>query len=416
MKEKILIVDYMENHISSVSEILEESKQEYEITVANCSESALEIFQKEKNSFKVILLNLDQADIFGIKLLNKLKETNYRTEVVTYTIEDNIQACVDAMQAGAHDYFSLPFDPEGLRITIEKAYESYNIVKEIEDKSGHQLLNEHPAKNRLDSIQQYTAKKAIEGHIVSPYEFFGLLYAEEKKDEIYPGFSKQIRHMVELNETNKKPAILVIDDNEEALRSYKIILRNKAEAHYTKCAKEGLDQAKKIKELDIILLDIMMPDKNGDVILPELQKLHPEAEIIVITAYQITEIASKVLRMGACGYINKPFFDHTLKAAMSKALRAKLWKQILVELNQKPAPDNPFPFKQRIFLFEDYYLSRIEAGYKVTFCELYYFFPALEGAKPENMYLPNDIKKGDMLFWLANNTAVKNVALERHVE
>jgi DNA-binding NtrC family response regulator len=402
-KEKILIIEYNLEQANKFRGILE---NKYEIITTDEGSNALSILEDSKNSIKVCLLHLEVTDIYGIKLVEKIRALNSKIKTITYTINDEIDACVGAMKAGAYHYFNLEnFDASGFSVTIEKAIEEYGLIQEIEKMSGRQLLKEHPEKYRLDAIREYILQKSLEGVDVDTVELFELIYTENVNNEVYPGLSNDLKKVFASENTSRKPVILVIEDDEKILESYKKIFKRKSDSYYANCAAEGLKLASELEEVDIILLDIMMPDKNGDEIFPELQAFQPKAEILVVTAFKITEIASKLLRQGACGYLNKPFHYHTLDFAITKALKAKKWKKILVELNQKPTEENPFPCKARVECFEKYYFKSLEEKKEVTYHQLYYFFPALEGAMPDDDSLPSDIKIGEMLAWLGTNVA-----------
>lgn len=60
-------------------------------------------------------------------------------------------------------------------------------------------------------------------------------------------------------------------------------------------------------KVDVILLDIMMPQMNGIEVLSELQKKNIDAKVIMMTAYSTLDKVLKSHREGAADYIMKPF-------------------------------------------------------------------------------------------------------------
>ena len=71
-------------------------------------------------------------------------------------------------------------------------------------------------------------------------------------------------------------------------------------------AQEGLRVLAE-EEVDVVLLDLMLPDKSGLEILPEIKDLDPHLPVVVITAYSSVESAIEAMRLGAFHYVPKPF-------------------------------------------------------------------------------------------------------------
>lgn len=89
--------------------------------------------------------------------------------------------------------------------------------------------------------------------------------------------------------------------------------------------KEGLVKTRKFKP-DIIILDIIMPKKDGFGFLEDLskdQKLKKIPILVFSTLGQDNDI-QKALKLGAVGYVNKTFFDFAkLKSRIEEAIKAK---------------------------------------------------------------------------------------------
>lgn len=60
------------------------------------------------------------------------------------------------------------------------------------------------------------------------------------------------------------------------------------------------------KPFDVVLLDIKMPGMDGIRTLSEIKRLHPEVEVIMLTAHAQSEIVISSLAMGAYDYLQKP--------------------------------------------------------------------------------------------------------------
>jgi two-component system response regulator PilR (NtrC family) len=101
--------------------------------------------------------------------------------------------------------------------------------------------------------------------------------------------------------------ILVVDD-EEVIRDVLTSLL-KREGHRVREASSAAAAlaAAEDETFDVILLDLMLPDRPGMEVLREIKKRDPAAVVVVVTAYSSIESAIAAMREGAFHYIPKPF-------------------------------------------------------------------------------------------------------------
>jgi two-component system NtrC family response regulator len=79
------------------------------------------------------------------------------------------------------------------------------------------------------------------------------------------------------------------------------------------------------EEIDVVLLDLMLPDRSGLDLLPEIKILDQHLPVVVITAYSSIESAIEAMRRGAFHYVPKPFKNEEVlhlvrRAAEQRAL------------------------------------------------------------------------------------------------
>ncbi len=107
-------------------------------------------------------------------------------------------------------------------------------------------------------------------------------------------------------------SILVVDDEPAIRESLDILL---SEANYkVALAEGGLEGLKKLESdlFDLVLLDVMMPDKNGLEVLDEIGRSSPETAVIMITAFGTIENAVRAIKSGAVDYVTKPWDNEKL--------------------------------------------------------------------------------------------------------
>lgn len=103
------------------------------------------------------------------------------------------------------------------------------------------------------------------------------------------------------------PKLLVIEDDREINH---LICEYMAEAGYEMLSAsnglEGLSMLERIKDIDLCLLDLMLPMKSGDRVIARLREFS-EVPVIVLSAKDTIQTKIDLFRMGADDYITKPF-------------------------------------------------------------------------------------------------------------
>lgn len=109
----------------------------------------------------------------------------------------------------------------------------------------------------------------------------------------------------------EKIRVLMIDDNVALTEMVKEYFKNHKKIEIVSCCYDGVDGLKAIvekeKDYDIILLDLIMPKKDGVAVLEELKKKNITRNIIVETSYNSPEVIRNVSEYGVNYYILKPF-------------------------------------------------------------------------------------------------------------
>jgi len=101
---------------------------------------------------------------------------------------------------------------------------------------------------------------------------------------------------------------LVIDDHElirEAMRGALHQLDGEAEILEAADGAQAMTTVSANEDLDLILLDLNLPDRDGFSMLLELRRNHPGISVVVMSAQQDQESVMRSLNMGALGFIPK---------------------------------------------------------------------------------------------------------------
>ena len=109
-----------------------------------------------------------------------------------------------------------------------------------------------------------------------------------------------------------KALILIIDDEESIRDSLQVLLTMEGYRVETASdASSGLDALGR-KTYDLILLDLMLPDRSGLEVLEEVRQYDSATPIVMLTAYGTVESAVKAIQLGADDFITKPWNNDKL--------------------------------------------------------------------------------------------------------
>ena len=133
--------------------------------------------------------------------------------------------------------------------------------------------------------------------------------------------------------------ILIIDD-EEVLRDVlqAVLQREGFDIALAATAEEGLAMVE-TDEIDLVVLDIMLPGMDGHEALRHIKEMNPALPVIIVTAYSSIDGAILAMKNGAFHYIPKPFKNEEVILTVNKALEqrrlARENERLKAELQEK---------------------------------------------------------------------------------
>ncbi len=130
------------------------------------------------------------------------------------------------------------------------------------------------------------------------------------------------------------PGILIVDDNEDNRYTLQLLLDS--DGHERIVSASGGNEAIALlnkEKFSLVLLDMMMPDLNGDEVL-KIIKANPDTRdipVVMISAGTDIEKVSKCIELGADDYLAKPFNPTILRARIASALRRQSLRALETE-------------------------------------------------------------------------------------
>lgn len=130
-----------------------------------------------------------------------------------------------------------------------------------------------------------------------------------------------------MKDEQKQIKLLIIDDDEKLLMTMAERLGlNDFDVSTASEGKEAIKAAKKGK-FDVAILDMKMPGMDGIEVLKILKKKHKFLEIIMLTGFASVESAVEAGKLGAFGYLEKPYNFEDLVEKIREAYETRLKKK-----------------------------------------------------------------------------------------
>jgi len=148
---RVLIVDDEKDIREGSQRII--SRMDCHAQTASCGSEALKILEKE--SFSIMLLDLKMPGIDGMEVLRRVKEKDKNILVIIITGFATVETAIEAMKKGAYDFIPKPFEPDHLRIVVNRAKEKLRLRWEAETMARERertLSDLHTEKSRVRTI------------------------------------------------------------------------------------------------------------------------------------------------------------------------------------------------------------------------------------------------------------------------
>lgn len=227
------------------------------------------------------------------------------------------------------------------------------ILEDLE--TSHQ--NYHDIQSLLDETKKFNSnlEQLVQLHNVSDSR-----EENKKESEILKKLASMIKPLAEDQADKIKGKILIVDDNQSSCQLIERILLK--EGHKTELAYDGEEALQKLKKnpFDVVLLDVLMPKKNGYEVLMEMKQslILKDIPIIMISGFKEEDTIVRCIEAGVEDYLTKPINNTLLKAKIYSSLERKKFRdkekhdlEVAIEVQQSLIPKEasfPLIFLQRI--------------------------------------------------------------------
>lgn len=341
--ETIRVSDFIHGLVSAVKQVAVTKKIRLEIHV----DPALEGIIGDRDKLEKTALNL---------LFNALKFTPESGQIWVRAEKQGDEFVLSVKDTGVGiAEKSLPFvfdrfwqEDSSSKRKFQGAGIGLALVKElVEIQNGTVSVQSQEGKGATFTIRlpyrkadkQPTATRAAPSETVAEpnlsEEWLANLY---RRAELFPTLaaSRQGREASPFARNSKKSLVLVADDEPDMRR----FLKSQLEEEYNIIeAVDGVDATEKISTYlpDLILLDLMMPNKDGLQVCRELREFAPTAGIpvILLTARADEEAKFDALQIGANDFLAKPFSSVELQARVKNLIERHHYQRHLSKQNEE---------------------------------------------------------------------------------
>lgn len=150
--------------------------------------------------------------------------------------------------------------------------------------------------------------------------YFTLPYSKKEEPEEQ---SETFYISPETEEKLKNTNVLIVEDEETSIAYLNEIFEDKCKQVFNaKTGQEAVNICKKDKTIDLVLMDIKMPDMDGYTATQKIREFNKKTTIIAETAYALEGDRSKAIEAGCNDYVSKPIDLEELFAVINKNLKA----------------------------------------------------------------------------------------------
>ena len=176
-------------------------------------------------------------------------------------------------------------------------------------------------KNLVEKMGSELLVKSFEGQ-GSDFQFtMKFIYTQEPAPDPVPVTEKRGGGESRVSVDLKGRKILIVEDDASSYLFLETLLRKfNPEILWAKSGLHAIEMLKKDADIDLILMDIRMPEMNGIDTTRKIRKIYPDLTIIAQTAYAQLSDRKLALDCGCNDYISKPIEAAELKALLTKYL------------------------------------------------------------------------------------------------
>ncbi len=331
----------------------------------------LSLLESLSKSVQLILIDYQFPNLELDSLVQTLRQESFIPEIVVISIHDiPYDTYISVLKLGIYDCFSLDAY-ENTTAILDRALFRSNTFQKLQDMLEKTYINN--STKRLELAREFVELRQKETAAITEMEFQALFPVHESAMTSNPTFSI-LEPMVKPLDT--KPTVLVVEDEEKVQQVIKRFLMLQGySALLCGHPHDALTILNNNTAIDIVILDIGLPDMDGIELLKKIKENHREIEVVMLTGYNDRTKIRQSFKAFAFDYIIKPFQKEAFATILSKALQRRLLNRLLKQNPSLFAHD--FSTQTRCRILQDIAEKRIKQGQPFLMEDIYILFPEL---------------------------------------
>lgn len=133
--------------------------------------------------------------------------------------------------------------------------------------------------------------------------------------------TRENRPVVPERKEGGRATVLLVDDEQTVLEAVEMMLQS-LNLNVITCRNgpDALDAIQNSPNVDLVILDLVMPDWNGIKTYGELRKINPNVKVLLSSGYSLNGDGQQLLAFGASGFLKKPFRKNELLSVLQPLL------------------------------------------------------------------------------------------------
>ena len=393
--ETILVVEDNEINQEVLSMMLEHVGATVEL--ANNGADGVSRFEANRGKYSAILMDLQMPIMSGYEAATKIREYDKKIPIIAITAAAMIEDKQKVLAVGMNEHLSKPVDSRQLYAVLGRFFEQKtktvetfkdkvdtvvldirllhkNLVSsELIDKLLQKFLEQLEGEfaeidkiliaNEKNAAEQIHTLKGISGNLAATQLYKvcekidkkfktkqmlqsddieelrkAILKLKEKLHQLYKIARKKTPQPEEqqtLSYDTTRATLLIVDDSTTNIEILVSLLKDDYRIKIAKNGTKALEVVRKSNEIDLILLDVVMPEMDGYSVCKEL-KNDPKTShipVVFITSNDMAQDEEYGLRLGAIDYIKKPFHPTIVKMRVQNHVNTKLKSDMLEKLS-----------------------------------------------------------------------------------
>ena len=364
-------------------------KNDYEIIKENVALSCpINFYDNAKEAVETLEENIDNSIILLSTLIEDMSYEDVveqvvikskNCKVIVYSSFSSIEEVTKGLEKGVYD-FIIGDD------VLSKVVMSVNSLFQKSETSAYKIDNA--------KIQQ-----PINSNLFEMIDYYQVQSKSSELNETIAQYNKWYDNSLKAME---KSSLLIVED-EHIFRKLLVDMVSTCYSQVT-AVEGGKEAVEKLKEkkYGIAIVDLFLNDMDGVELIQIIKSYNPLIQIIVVTAFDLIDTASNVLKIGVADYLQKPIMKKDLLTSIEKA-EIENKKAIIQEKALQEFFCKQINFEQKCVILESLFKFKKENNKSFIMEDVYQVFPNLNNNNIyEKITLPPIIDKENIKRFISS--------------